>query len=231
MAKNQDIETAKPLRDKGPIFVQPGPLGQVPRIVHQIWVQGGPTGEAAGWIEGVMALCVAAGWKHVLWSGDKDGVRWVDAEGLQGELEMSPQMKGMLELCRCFWTITDVIRLFVLRQFGGLYLDADIEAYALPEGLEGAWISCQAKKGSMLNNCAMAAPPWHPYIHRQIDWFASTQGMEKLASLQPVGNLTAQVNLGPDVTVWEMSQWNSKCRVFGNHWSRFRQWGSDKERV
>jgi mannosyltransferase OCH1-like enzyme/LmbE family N-acetylglucosaminyl deacetylase len=90
--------------------------GEVPKILHQIW--SGPLdnmpSEVRDAAKGCQRMHEEQGWEYVLW----DDKKLQSLPGIPKLVEMTKDIK----LVRHY---TDAIRLYLLHQFGGVYLDAD----------------------------------------------------------------------------------------------------------
>jgi inositol phosphorylceramide mannosyltransferase catalytic subunit len=101
----------------------PRPSGQIPRVVHRIWLGGRPLPAEFRRYEETWRAHHPR-WDHRLW-GDHDLHRLVPAEALSR--------------CRHDSERSDLLRYEILRRFGGVYVDTDVECLkpldALLEGV------------------------------------------------------------------------------------------------
>jgi hypothetical protein len=182
----------------------------VPRVVHQIWLQGLPGGEPAELIARAAAAAGAARWEHRLWS-----------HASMLELPVYRRLQGG---CRTYAHFSNVGRFALLHEYGGLYLDADVELWRLPDALVGAWAwTCDAG-GRLTNPCCLAAPPRHPYLDRCLA-VSALPGVWRLDYAKN-GVALAGRCLGPDVRLWPRGAWSGAPGAFGVHGSRCARWGS-----
>lgn len=102
-------------------------MDKMNKIVHQIWVGAVLPERERGWVAGVRAAALAAGWEHRLWDWDalmaefgEEPVARVFRRGfeLPGEV-ISPVVVASLAV--------DYYRSKVLAVYGGVYLDCDFE--------------------------------------------------------------------------------------------------------
>jgi mannosyltransferase OCH1-like enzyme len=119
----------------------------VPRVIHQIWLGGEPPAQVATWLESWAVR--HPGWEHRLWV---DG----DVPALQNQ--------ALFDAAPTYAMKADVLRLELLQQEGGVYVDADYECHRsvdrLVEGVELALLS----EGPVLTNSFIAASPGHGLI-------------------------------------------------------------------
>ena len=164
-------------------------MNAVPRIVHQVWL-GPEIPEAEYLMREAGRLAVAAGWAYARWNS------------------VRPQ-----ERARNVSAQSNLVRWRVLDEVGGLYLDADVILRALPDILEGAWISGVRKPG-LVNPAIQAQPAGHSYSRRILDFVA--------ANLYPfdrerfTGPWAATACMGSDVSVWPWQDWGPDGR-YGTH--------------
>lgn len=183
----------------------------VPRVVHQIWLQGPDRmrPEAEALAVQCMRVAKAAGWEYRMWA--------------DADLLAFPEYAEHRDRVRRFAHLSDLGRYAILWHLGGLYLDVDIEMQTMPPPLVGAWI----QQG---NNAAMAAPPGHPYIARLIASIPQADIWDGASSPynphSPV-NMCMLLKQG-QVTEWPPEAWQGyhRRKTYGNHLSRFRAWGS-----
>ncbi|GIJ97805.1 glycosyl transferase [Capnocytophaga stomatis] len=85
----------------------------IPKIIHYCWFGGKPKPELA-------EKCIASWKKHL---PDYKYIEWNEDNF---DFEKFPYAKEALE-AKKYAYITDVVRLYVLREFGGIYMDTDVE--------------------------------------------------------------------------------------------------------
>ena len=201
-------------RDKPP-FIAGVRDAAIPRVVHQIWLQGAerPQEPLLSYMDGVRAACERGDWRYLLWC--EADVRLLPSE------------------CRSLWDVyrpgcchlsqvSNLLRYLILWELGGLYLDADIEVFTLPEELSGAWIAGKhgvgARDAGVVNVCAMAAEPHHPYLGRIVDRFPGIDWGEHLSA----GSALGLAALDRDVSRWPREAWHGhprNPRSYGYHHS------------
>ena len=89
--------------------------GGIPKIIHQIWLGNAPRPEE--WMDTVRAFAKAHGYEYRVWTeSDIDSLNWDSVPGLRKEYgKFHKEIAGR----------ADIVRLLVLHQHGGLYIDAD----------------------------------------------------------------------------------------------------------
>jgi mannosyltransferase OCH1-like enzyme len=196
-------------RQGGGVTPQP-----VPRMVHQIWLQGGPLPPPLDTYQaGVRDICTRASWAYRLW--------W---ETDVASLSESARATWLCfrSLCRTPAQSSDVLRYLILHEYGGLYLDTDAELFRLPEGLSGAWVvgtapehvplSCQR---ACVNDCCMAAPPGHPFLARLL----AGLGSARYDRINGLGPQHCGAHAGSDVSIWPAPMWQGGAKSYGYHHS------------
>lgn len=184
----------------------------VPRILHQIWVQGLPAGEPGALIRGAqLVVTESGGWHHCLWSHAR-------------MLADLPAYRDLHHHCRTFAHYANLGRFAALAEFGGLYLDADVDLRRLPDDLRGAWIWTCDEGGRMVNPAALAAPPRHPYLLRLLEGCATRPVWRTDFAKNAVALCGACI--GPDVQRWPREAWLGGAGSFGEHRGRCDAWGS-----
>ncbi len=122
----------------------------------QYWDTGDPPEEVAGWIEGVRAT--NPDMKHRLY--DRDDASWFIGKRV-GERE-----RRAFDACAVPSMQSDVFRLCAVKQFGGVYLDADLRSLQplagllsrAPHGLIASW------NGELVHNFMLIRPAQDAFI-------------------------------------------------------------------
>ena len=122
-------------------------MAEPTRIVHQIWLGNEPPSETLALMDEVKQLYGAAGWTYR---------RWGDAD--VGEF---PAIVPMVNKVKLMAVKADVLRLAVLRKYGGLYVDADFKCFkVIDEMLPQTGIAMvRMKHGHWTNALMYAAQP------------------------------------------------------------------------
>lgn len=130
---------------------------KLPRVIHQIWI--GPKKPPMGWINTWRNI---KGWEHKLWT-EKE----ID------NLEMKNRdLYEYFMRKKIYYGASDVVRLEILDQFGGLYIDADTRRLKPINDLfflESNFFAVKAnkKKGvsdTRVANGVMGSQPGHPLV-------------------------------------------------------------------
>lgn len=185
----------------------------IPQVVHQVWLGGGPLPPILGaFVDGVRWRTWEALWRYRLWSESdlcrKFGDRWFVLDGRCCHLSQR----------------SNVARYLILEAYGGLYLDTDVELFALPEGLAGAWIAGTSSRPGCygVNPCVLAACPGHAYVERML--MGIERGEVDLGQHMSAGPTLAADKIGPDVNVWPADVWHGRrgqSDALGHHYG----WG------
>jgi mannosyltransferase OCH1-like enzyme len=130
----------------------------IPRILHRIWFCPPMPAEFRDY--GEQWREVMPDWAHVLWTANSLPADMVNKSVFDAAPESDPHR----------WR-SDVLRLEVLLQFGGVYVDADtqplrpLDALLPGVGCFAAWSPNRRKDGGeVLTNATLGAVPWHPFI-------------------------------------------------------------------
>jgi mannosyltransferase OCH1-like enzyme len=125
----------------------------IPRLFHQIWVGPDPLPEEYARYQGTW-LEHHPGWELRFWT-EQNLPKLRRPEG--GELLRAPAER------------TDIMRLEVLSQFGGVYVDADFECLRSIEPLiENANFFIGLAKPGRVNNALMGSVAGHPLLDRAL---------------------------------------------------------------
>lgn len=194
----------------------------IPRIIHQIWI-GDPAKRPVRLMDGWRMQ----GWEYRLWDEEA-----INALGLQNRaLYDYFYQKG------CYYGASDVVRLEVLREFGGLYIDADTERLEplddLPALATADFFAVEANKVGRVANGIIGAVPNHPII------VAYIEAMGKAKQVEPVWStiggtlftemidqhLTSDSVLLEPHTFYPFDSKGEKSRTSGKSYAR-HFWGS-----
>jgi hypothetical protein len=140
----------------------------IPTIVHRVWLGSDPIPEpferyGRSWARH------HPGWEMRLWTDDT-----------------LPPLKRQAELerARDFKSRYDIVRLEILRQFGGVIVDMDMECIrSLEPILDGISAFAGASSASRrIGNQVLGAVPHHPFFELAVDRLEATVGVEGTAS-------------------------------------------------
>ena len=126
----------------------------IPRVIHQVWI--GPKPAPRQWMDGWESR--HPGWQYTLW----------DAERITG---MGLAHRGLWDAyCRDgrWCGAVNVARVDILAQFGGVYVDSDMECVTPLEGapfLRSGMFACWSPNNSArVTNAVLGCTPGHPGI-------------------------------------------------------------------
>ena len=175
---------------------------RVPRVLHQIWLQGGLI---PGLAIAARSVAQAAGWGYEIWSAaDVGRLGWASQVLFRA---LSPR-------CLHIAQQSNILRYLVLRDQGGLYLDTDIDLQAMPEDLTDAWMArCHGRYG--VSGFALAAPAGHLSIERLVRNLAVSNLMQHAsAGSALLSRNTEGFNLWP-IKAWREEDDNPA--TYGHH--------------
>jgi mannosyltransferase OCH1-like enzyme len=178
-------------------------MQRIPKIIHQIWLGGKLPQQYNLWQQTWIEM--HPGWTYKLWT-DKD----IEKLHLVN--------KELYDICVSYGAKADIARYEILYQFGGLYVDCDVECLQSCDIFHHCcdiYASCDnAELNSIIRitNALIGAKPFHPIIGLCI---------EKIKQL-PVRSL-----IGPDTIITatgstvltsafceSVSEWDGPCVVF-----------------
>lgn len=144
----------------------------LPKIIHYCWFGGGDKPE-------LVQRCIASwhqhmpDWQYMEWNEDTLSAFCLSAS-LPSPLTANRYCAEAYAAHK-YAFVSDVVRLFVLEQFGGLYMDVDFEVYKSFEPLmdcpEGAFVGREGSKHQPPMLGVMAAEPHSPWIAAMKDMY------------------------------------------------------------
>lgn len=159
----------------------------IPRVIHRVWLGTDPMPEEFEYY-GETWREHHPDWEMRLWTDDNlPELRFPDA----------------LERCRNHGERSDILRSELLFQFGGLYVDTDVECRRPLEPLIGdatafaAWV-----RPGRIGSAVLGATPGHPAIERLLTEMQDRVG-EGSQIEATVGLLTDVLSEAPDVEVFD----------------------------
>ena len=170
-------------------------------IVHQVWIGDAEMPERlAGYCAGIKAAF--PGWTYRIW-------REEDMSALAERAILPDVVSGAL--ATNMGLRSDVVRLEILRQHGGVYFDTDFEALRLDlhplfEGLEGFWYADEGP-GAPTNAVMGAAEPGDPFVEFFLRRIA--QGGALGAEGWDVIGATGPAALKATLNAWLDRQWHN----------------------
>jgi mannosyltransferase OCH1-like enzyme len=211
--------------------------------VHQVWVQGEPSGEPLALMDKVKAMCWAEGRAYFRWREWREVAGRFVADAECGTDVLDSELYARhVGRCPNYSVRSDFMRFVVLHEIGGLYLDADVDLRVLPSSdLVGAWIMSMdhpPAKLKSVNPAVMAGPAGHPYFGR---FLARIERQPTVLEHPYAGMGMAIQELFPsetasDVSLWPYAawsdvghtQWGVRPARYGTHLYRAVKWGSQQ---
>lgn len=129
-----------------------GGAGNIPKIIHRIWLNGELPEEFRGY--GKRWLDLHVGWKALCWNEDSLRREFPDAR---------PETWGNTAAAQ-----SDVWRLLLLERFGGLYVDTDYEPFRAFDRVVSSASFLASLIGSRPVNGLLACTPGHPLIKQAV---------------------------------------------------------------
>lgn len=120
-------------------------------MIHQIWLGGPVPAQVEAWMKTWQHH--HPGWEHRLWTDDD--LHWLR---LRSQFEASPQ----------YAIKADIARLEILQRYGGLYVDADVEAHRSIDNLVGDAVLILLSEGDLITNAFIGARPQDPTVEEAL---------------------------------------------------------------
>jgi mannosyltransferase OCH1-like enzyme len=88
---------------------------KIPQIIHQIWI--GPRKKPEKWMKQWENdyIKMYPSYKYIFWNEEK----------IDNELNWTPKLRKMYDLEQEYYGKSDIARLIILNQYGGIYIDSD----------------------------------------------------------------------------------------------------------
>lgn len=150
----EEVSTLTPCVDydkSSPIFIDDLIIPKIPKIIHQIWI-----GDKSKQPKELMNTWKMEGWEYKLWT-EKE----IDELQLENK-----RLYDYFYDKKCYYGASDVVRLEILKRFGGIYIDADTERLEpIDEIMEGCtfWSVWSNTEGRIANG-VIATIPEHPIV-------------------------------------------------------------------
>jgi len=172
----------------------------IPRMIHQIWIGDKPAPRE--WIQT---------WKDK--NPEFEHILWTESEFVNRNFIFKNQEK--IDLCQEICGKTDIMRLEILYQYGGIFIDADsiciepIEFLFENEEIGGfATYENENFRKWLIANGNIAFIPEHPLLCDMIEWIHSEESVEPITTLRAWGSVgpvlfTRFLNTGkyPDIQI------------------------------
>lgn len=139
----------------------------IPKIIHYCWFGRGPMPE-------LVLKCIESwhkfmpDWEYKLWSEDNFDVN------------MMPYTAEAYA-AKKYAFVSDVARLWALRQYGGVYLDTDVEVFKSLEPLlkYSAFVGFEGSKRMPIGTCVMGTVPQGDWISEMCNTYSPTKHFVK----------------------------------------------------
>ena len=167
----------------------------IPKIIHYIWLGGKEKPE-------LVQRCIASwhrfmpDWQYMEWNEDTIDA-YCKEHNIPSPISNLPYCREAYD-ARKFAFVSDYIRLWVLNQFGGLYMDVDFEVYRSFEDLldcpQGAFVGREGSKHQPPMLGVMAAEAHSPWIKAMMDTYATRKFMIGDDSSEDAYDMTTNVS-------------------------------------
>lgn len=139
-------------------------LYMIPKIIHYVWMGGAA-------LPPLEEKCVAS-WKEYM--PDWEYMRWDETNF---DIASAPLYVQQAYEARKFAFVSDYVRLWALEQYGGVYLDTDVEVIQSYEPLlnDTAFIGFEESKAHLPGTCVMGCEPHCQWVK---DMLALYNGIE-----------------------------------------------------
>jgi len=135
----------------------------IPRIIHYCWFGGKPLPKLA-------QKCIAS-WRHYF-------PKWEIREWNEANFDIYSHPYAALAYKEKRWAyLSDIVRLLVIEQYGGIYFDTDVEVIRYPEELlakNSAWFGFEIPE-YINTGLGFAAEPHHPAVQAMIHKYDDLQ--------------------------------------------------------
>ena len=135
----------------------------IPKIIHQIWI--GNKNKPISLLKKYEDMCNNCNIKYMFW----------DENRINNEFPDLFQNK-LITLCPLFCGKVDIIRLYILKKYGGIYIDSDIQMLGnIPDE---CWhyelflsFEDEYNRGNLITNCLIGCKQNHPFIDKMLNIF------------------------------------------------------------
>ena len=150
----------------------------IPKIIHYCWFGRGAMPE-------LVERCIAS-WK--MYMSDWDFHLWSEENF---DITSAPQYVREAYAAKKYAFVSDYVRLWVLEQYGGLYMDVDFEVYKPFDDLMEQYDAFAGYEGSKRNPVMMgviAAKAHHPFVQGMMKIYESRVFLQEDGSLDMTPN-------------------------------------------
>jgi mannosyltransferase OCH1-like enzyme len=150
----------------------------IPRIFHQVWINDADPNlpeQFARYRDGWLRL--HPGWEYRLWNLDN--------------IDFPLRRPELLKIAGSYAQLADILRLEIIYQYGGVYIDTDFECLRSIEALvaDSDLFFC-SEDGKTLAAGIFGAKPAHALVRRLVDALPSQMGREPAATETGPGYVT-----------------------------------------
>ena len=159
-------------------LITSSPHNLIPKVIHYCWF-------GKGAMPDLVERCIASwhthmpDWEYRLWTEDNF------------EINEAPQYVREAYVAKKYAFVSDYVRLWVLEQYGGLYMDVDFEVYKPFDDLMEQYDAFAGYEGSKRNPVMMgviAAKAHHPWIKGMMQTYESRVFLKEDSSLDMTPN-------------------------------------------
>lgn len=159
-------------------------MDRIPKIIHYCWFGGGEKPP-------IFERCIAS-WRRVL--PEYEIMEWNESKFDVSRVEYVRQAYD----CHMYAFVSDYVRLIALKQFGGIYLDTDVEVLKPLDSLLCNQVFLGYEESGGVNpGLIMGSAPQHPFLDELIQYYEKNTFIDKNGCM----NTYTTVNNATDVLV------------------------------
>lgn len=182
----------------------------IPHIIHYVWLGGAPLPELA-------ERCIASWRKNM---PDWQIMRWDETSF---DIAVAPLYVRQAYEAKKYAFVSDYVRLWALEQYGGVYLDTDVEVVRSFEPMLGdtAFVGFEESRAHLPATCVMGCEPHCQWVH---DMLALYDNME---FIRPDGSydMTTNVERLGAAIMNELRNEGVKDEKYWRHIQYINKWG------
>lgn len=181
----------------------------IPKIIHWIWIGGRLPEQFARWMIGVREK--HTGWDSIVWNEDRLRAVGIDVGHLESKF---PFLAG----------ISNAARLLIVRKFGGVYLDCDVECLR-PMDVFCEHQAFASRQDHRFCNAVFGAIPEHPWVVWQTDNMEKCAGLAafwgpELMTEAPLDGVTEIPRRLVYPFLWDQPKVPHEESILVHHWSK-----------
>lgn len=150
----------------------------IPKTIHYCWFGRGPMPELA-------LKCIESwrkhmpDWEYKLWNEDNFDVNSM------------PYTKEAYE-SKKFAFVSDVVRLFALKEYGGVYLDTDVEVFKAFDDLldNHAFAGIEGSKYKPIGTCVLGSEAQGQWVNEQLSYYSNRHFLSDNGVMDMTTNVT-----------------------------------------